>query len=93
VPLFGGYLQDDIQLQQLLVCNSVFLRLKSLHKAALPMLGDLIRSTGSSGSVCQLVRGNLSPFFTAGSAKHNLDNIVLLISNNAPHHPVSVEEN
>jgi len=41
---------------------------------------------------CHLVRENPSPFFTTGSAKHNLNNMVLLISNNAPHHPVSVEE-
>jgi hypothetical protein len=35
--LFGGNLQDDIQLQQLLVYNSKFLSLKELQKAVLPM--------------------------------------------------------
>jgi hypothetical protein len=35
--LFGGILQDDIQMQKLLVYNSIFFGPKSLHKAALPM--------------------------------------------------------
>jgi hypothetical protein len=35
--LFGGNLQDDIQMQHLLVYNSIFSSSKSLHKAALPL--------------------------------------------------------
>jgi hypothetical protein len=35
--LFGGTLQDDIQMQQLLVYNSIFFSTKSQYKAALPM--------------------------------------------------------
>jgi hypothetical protein len=35
--LFGGNLQDDIPLQQLLVYKSKFLSPTGLHKAALPI--------------------------------------------------------
>jgi hypothetical protein len=36
---------------------------------------------------------NLPPFMTSDYAKHNPDNMALLITHNAPQHPVSVEEN
>jgi hypothetical protein len=92
--LLGGNVEGDIKLKPLLIYHTQNPRaLKGQNKASLPVTWQSNKKAWVTIPVfSDYITSYLSPFIASYCAKNNLDNKCLSIIDNAPGHPINVED-